>query len=304
MAFDTVTTADAGRRELRIGLLCAAFLLVIWSAFILMSRVGVRSNFPPADLLALRAGVGGIIMLPWLARSGFAGLPLGKVLLLSITAGIGFGAFSYAAFLFAPVAHASALQTATLPLNTAILAVVVLRERFSRGKQLGLLLIVTGVMLMGYESLSAGEPGQWRGDILFYLASFDWAVYSVFAQRWGVTARQALAFVYPVAAIIYLPIYFLLFEPQLFHASAGELVVQVVLQGVLANVLSLFAFTRVVEAFGASSTAMLTAAAPLVVTLSAIPLLHEVPTTLGWAGLACVIGGIIATITVLETRRA
>jgi drug/metabolite transporter (DMT)-like permease len=304
MSFDGVLAAGTGRRELRIGLLCAALLLAIWSSYTLLSRFGVKTNFPAADLMLLRVGVGGLIMMPWFLRIGLAGLSVGQVLFMALTAGIGFSASSYIAFSFAPAAHASVLQTATLPLNTAIFAVLVLGERFRRTKLLGLGLIVLGVVLMGYESLWAGEPGQWRGDVLFYFASLCWAVYSVFAQRWGVTPLQAAAIVYAVSALMYLPVYAVFFHPHFAEAPTGELVLQVILQGVLANLVSIFAFTRIVQAFGASSTAMLTAASPVVVALAAIPLLGEVPTALGWAGLASVVSGIIATMLVLETRRA
>jgi drug/metabolite transporter (DMT)-like permease len=69
-------------------------------------------------------------------------------------------------------------------------------------------------------------------------------------------------------------------------------------------VVSIFAFTRIMQAFGASSTAMLTAASPVVVALLAIVFLGEIPTALGWAGLVSVVLGIIATMLVLETRPA
>lgn len=295
---------EAGRRELRVGLLYALLLLGIWVSYILMSRFGLRTNFAPADLLALRVGVGGLVMLPWFVRGGLGGLTLGRAVVLAMTAGIGFGALSFNGFVLAHVSHAAALQTATLPLFTAALSVFVLGERFSLGKRIGLVLIVVGVVFIGYESLWRGEPGQWRGDILFASAALDWAVFAVLVQRWRVTPKQGASVVYVVSAILYLPVYFIGFEPRLLSAPVGELVVQGLLQGVISNLVSLFAFTRVMQAFGASSTAMLTAGSPLLVTLLAIPLLGEIPSALAWVGLVCVTAGIVATVMVLEPRRA
>jgi drug/metabolite transporter (DMT)-like permease len=304
MSSDIAVVHETGHREVRAGLLFAVLLLGIWAGYILLTRFGVRTSFAPADLLALRVGIGALVVLPWFVKRGFGGLNLVQALALALTAGIGFSAFSFVGFLFAPVSHASALQTATLPLFTAVLAVVVLKERFMRAKALGLALIVAGVGLLAYESLSKAETGQWRGDICFAAASFDWAIYSILAQRWRVTPRQASGVVYVMAALLYLPLYALFFPHRLLDAPLGELAVQAVLQGILSNVVSLFAFTRVVQAFGASSTAMLAAASPLMVTVLAIPLLGEIPTALAWAGLILMTFGIVATVLVLQPRRS
>lgn len=304
MAFDGVAAARAGRRERWIGLLCAFCLLAIWAAYILLTRLSVRTNFAPPDLLALRVGIGGLIMLPCFVRRGLGHLTLGQGTMLALTAGIGFGGLSYVGFVFAPVAHASALQTGALPLYTALLAMVVLGERFSRGKQVGLLLILLGVALMGYQSVSAGAPGQWRGDLLFSAASFAWAIYAVLAQHWHMRPLHTTSVVYVLSAALYLPVYLIAFHSRLLEVPLTELVVQALLQGVFANVASLFLFARVAQAFGAASTAMLTAAASLFVPALAILTLGEHPTALAWTGLICVAAGVIAAVMVVRPREA
>jgi len=64
----------------------------------------------------------------------------------------------------------------------------------------------------------------------------------------------------------------------------------------------MFAYVRVVVAFGAASTTMLTAAVPAAAVLLAIPLLGEVPSWIEVAGIACVSGGIAATLLALHRR--
>jgi len=302
MHVDGVVVAAAGRRERWIGFLCALLLLAIWAAYILMTRFSLRTHFAPADLLALRVGIGGVLVLPWFARRGLGHLKFRQALVLALPAGLGFGAFSYSGFVLAPVAHASALQTGALPLYVALLAMLLLHERYSPGKQLGLALIVIGVALMGYESVSSGAPGQWRGDILFSAASFSWAIYAVAAQCWNVRPLQATAVVYVISAALYLPVYLLFFEPKLFDAPWAELVIQALLQGVFANLLSLFLFARVSQAFGATSTAMLTATASLFVPALGIVTLGERPSLLAWTGLVCVAAGVVAAVIVAQPQ--
>lgn len=294
----------AERREIWIGVGCAVLVLVIWTSYVLLTRLGTRATFNPPDLLALRVGIAGVIMAPWFLRNGLGGLTLPQALVLALTAGIGFGALSYWALSLAPAAHGAALMTGALPLYTSILAMLVLGERFSRIKLAGLVLIVGGVFLMGYDSLSTGEPGHLPGDLLFTSASMSWAVYTVLAQRWRVRPLQAATVVYVVAAVLYLPVYFTVFDSRLPDAPLDELLLQAVLQGVLATLVSIFAFMRVVQALGASATTMLTAAAPGAITLLAIPLLGEIPSWLAVAGIGLVTLGIGATLLALRARVA
>jgi len=300
---DTATGVTADRRELWIGLGCAALLLAVWTGFILLSRFGVRTDFKPADLLALRLAVAGVIVLPLFLRHGFGRLPLRQGVALALTAGIGFPALSFIALTMAPVSHAGAVQTGTLPLYTAILAMIVMREYFGPIKLAGLGLIVVGVGFSGYESLSVGEPGQWLGDIFYTAASFVWACYTILAQRWRIKALQAVTVVYILSAAIFLPVYFLFFDVRLFSIPLATLLIQALLQGGLSTVISLLLFMRVVQSLGATSATMLTAAVPSAVTLLSIPMLGETPSWMAWTSIGFVTAGILATILSLQPRR-
>ena len=303
MAFDGMVPAEATRRERWIGLLCAFGFLAISAAYILVTRASERTNFAPPDLLALRVGIGGVIMLPWFLRLRLGHLRLGQATLLAMTGGIGFGALSFTGFVLAPVAHASALQTGALSLYTAVLAMLFVGERFGGGKLIGLGLIVLGVALMGYDSVTAGAPGQWRGDVLYSGASFAWAVFAVFSQRWDVRPVHAAAVVYVISAVLYLPVYVVAFAPKLLEAPLPELAVQALLQGVFANLGTMVLFTRVTQAFGATSSAMLTAAAALIVPAIGIVTLGERPSVLAWVGVVCVTVGVITAVLVVKPRK-
>src|SRR5258708_39856415 len=51
----------------------------IWSGWIVVARLGLRTNFTPWDIAALRFGVGGLLLLPYLWRKGVAIEPPGWV---------------------------------------------------------------------------------------------------------------------------------------------------------------------------------------------------------------------------------
>ena len=112
------------------GSLFAIAAVSMWAAWILAVRLGIRTNLTPWDITAIRFGVAGLILLPYLLKKGLAVDRLGWLGLAAILLG---GAptvlVSYGGLVFAPAAHAASLFTALIPLYVTILAAVVLGER-------------------------------------------------------------------------------------------------------------------------------------------------------------------------------
>ncbi len=288
------------RRELWIGLGCAALILTVWTSFHVLGRLGVKSSFDPADLAAIRIGCGALLMVPFFLRRGMGELTVFQGASLALTAVIGFTVCAFWGLTLAPVSHSVVLMTGSAPLLTAILSVIFLRERFSNMKLLALALIVAGLGVVGMAGLKSGEPDAWIGDILFLMASLSWAVYTILAQRWKVPAVQTTAVVYVFSAIAFMPVYFIFFDSRIPYAPMDELVLQVVMQGIFSSVLSIMAYTRMVRALGSSAGAMLTAAVPVTATFAAIPVIGEYPDFASMIGVAIVTGGLIVTLLTLR----
>jgi drug/metabolite transporter (DMT)-like permease len=62
---------------------------------------------------------------------GLSPLPLRQTLVLGLFAGL-FSPLAYTAFFFAPAAHGAVLMPGTLPLSTALFAMLILNERFTK----------------------------------------------------------------------------------------------------------------------------------------------------------------------------
>ena len=103
----------------------------IWSGWIVVARLGLRTSLTPWDIAALRFGVAGLILLPYVFRKGLAFDRLGWLGLAAIVLG---GAapvfFANSGLLFAPAAHAGALFPGVMPLMVTLLAAALLREEF------------------------------------------------------------------------------------------------------------------------------------------------------------------------------
>src|SRR3954463_2214544 len=88
------------------GSLCGLAAVSIWSGWIVIARLGLRTSLTPWDIAALRFGVAGALLLPYLARHGLALARLGWTGVAAIVLG---GAapvfFTNTGLLFAPAAH-------------------------------------------------------------------------------------------------------------------------------------------------------------------------------------------------------
>ena len=132
----------------------------IWASWIVAVRLGIRTSLTPWDIAAIRFGVAGLILLPYLLKKGLAVDRLGWAGLAAIMVGGGapMVLVAYGGLLFAPSAHAASLYTALIPLYVAILAAVVLGETFTAAKRIGLVLIVAGVL--GIVWVAGGTIGS------------------------------------------------------------------------------------------------------------------------------------------------
>src|SRR5882757_7016543 len=92
------------------GALYGVAAVTIWSGWIVVARLGLRSSLTPWDIAALRFGVAGLLLLPYVVRKGIAVERLGWIGLAAIVLGGGAPVLlANAGLLFAPAAHAGAL---------------------------------------------------------------------------------------------------------------------------------------------------------------------------------------------------
>lgn len=111
------------------------------------ARVSARGHLSPFDIVFVRFAFAGLVALAVLVVRGrwllarLAPEPrvtLGRAAALAASAGLGYCSLAYSGFFFAPVSHAVVLMTGSLPLYTALLAALLVGERFQRARLAGL----------------------------------------------------------------------------------------------------------------------------------------------------------------------
>ncbi|WP_187399244.1 DMT family transporter [Bradyrhizobium paxllaeri] len=157
------TTAEYVR-----GALYGLAAVSIWSGWIVVARVGLKTSLTPWDIAALRFGVAGLLLLPYVLNKGLVLERLGWVGLAAIVLGAGAPVLlANAGLLFAPAAHAGALFPGVMPLAVALLATVILHEPFTDAKKIGFALILLGVLGVAWGAGDAIGSGQTIGHALF-----------------------------------------------------------------------------------------------------------------------------------------
>src|SRR5271168_1748717 len=158
------------------GALYGLSAVCIWAAFIVVSRLGVRTSLTPWDVAAIRYVVAGILLAPYLIRKGLAVDRLGWTGVAVVTAGCGAPTVLLvnAGLLLAPAAHGGALFPGVMPLMVATLAAPALGEAFTSRKTMGLILIVLGAICIVWTSGGTIGTRQNIGDLFFLCAGLAW----------------------------------------------------------------------------------------------------------------------------------
>lgn len=265
----------ANSREFTIGIACALAVVVLWSSFHLVSRIGVQTSLTPYDLVTLRVGIAGLIMIPVLVRLGLGHLRLWQAVILALIAGPGFGLTAFSGYQFAPAAHGAAILAGAIPLFAVPIAAMVLGERLSVGKSLGLLAIVAGIVFLIFDSFTGFDNELWRGDVLFLGGALAWAAVAVLARAWRVEPVRGTAIAAVISMIVFVPIHFAFLPTRLDVVPLIDVAGQAVFHGLLSMVISMLLFTRAVSLLGASLTTMITASVPATAAVAAAILLDE-----------------------------
>jgi drug/metabolite transporter (DMT)-like permease len=266
----------------------------IWSGWIVVARLGLKSSLTPWDIAALRFGVAGLLLLPYIRINGLALDRLGWIGLVAIVLGGGAPVlFANAGLMFAPAAHAGALFPGVMPLMVALLAAAFLREPFTAAKKVGFFLILAGAFAIAWQAGGdAIESRQTIGHLLFLGSALAWACYTVAMRRARLGGLHAAAIAAVGALALYLPAYLLAAGARLASAPWGDIALQAFVQGILTAIVSLIFYGRAVSILGASSGAAFAALSPAMTAVMAIPILGEWPSAMDWIAIAAISVGV------------
>lgn len=289
-----VSHPENPQANLYAGVLFALGAVSIWSAWMAITRLGVKTSLTALDITMLRFLVAGLLLLPVVVKKGLAFDRLGGFGLLVLISGAGapYALVAASGLVYAPAAHAGTLIPGAMPLFVAVILALLLKERFSVQKKLGYGLIFSGLLsVVGYSALIA-EDGYLLGHLLFVLAAFMWACYTYVLRRSGLEPLHATA-ILALGSLLMLAPFYLWYSGLAFtKAPIEELVAHALFQGVLSTMVALYFYAKAVSILGTARGASFAALVPGFAALFAIPILGEWPSLIDWLGIAAVTLGV------------
>jgi drug/metabolite transporter (DMT)-like permease len=192
----------------------------------------------------------------------------------------------------APASEAGPLLTGSLPFFVVVISLM-LGERVSRTRLTGVALITLGALAITGSGLLALDQGHWRGHLIILGAAMSWSIYTVAFRRSGLSAVQAAACVSLWSTLLLIPFGAPRIIAALEVAAPAALMQQVLLQGLVAGVLSLLTYTTAVKYLGPSRATAITALTPATATLAAVFVLGEVPGLVEATGSLLIICGVL-----------
>ena len=300
MATDTVA---AGRQEPNtaqdtnpaLGIASAVVIVFIWSGWLIVSKVGAESALTIFDIAGLRFGLSGLVSLPIvLYFKPWRGMPVHRMVVIAILAGVPYVLLGYAAFTFAPAAYGGVFMNGVLPAMTLGLGWVWLKERPRAAQVGGAALIITGALLAAFEAITSAASGAWIGALLFLVAAAWFSVYLVLNRLWRVRPLQVLLVLSVLSGLIYVPIWFFFLPSNLAEAPTSQILLQGTYQ-MLPNLVGLNLLTLAVRHVGASASAAIMSAVPSLGAILGWVLLNEALGPMTWAGIVVLSLGILLT---------
>jgi drug/metabolite transporter (DMT)-like permease len=267
---------------------------LIWAGFPAITKLAMASDALTAwDVTALRFGVAGLILLPAFWRRGLGRLRWPAALLLACGAGAPYVLLTAGGLAFAPAGHMGVITPSCMLLFATLGSRLLLRDPLHTGRVAGVLTILGGIVMLGWDGLTNHGEQTWLGDLMFVMGGFFWASYTIGSRVWSVEPFHTTAVVAVLSMLVYLPGYAAFAESQLSTAPWTEIAIQAVFQGLLSAIVALLLYTRAVAILGAARGAVFAALVPSFSLLLAIPLLREIPTPLQLVGVVLVTIGMV-----------
>jgi drug/metabolite transporter (DMT)-like permease len=274
----TIASAAPAARSRGTAWLAVALGVLIAASYPAVSRIAVTGSLTPQDLLVLRFGVSGAILLPWLLMRAPAvpGAVWRMSVPLSFLQGWGAAACVLYGLQYTSAARASALFQGSLSLWVALVAFALFRLRPQRATLIGLGVIAAGtVLLVSSGSVAAVHPRRWLGDLLMLCAPLLASGYLIYVQRTRLDPVTGVALVAVISALFVIPWALWNGQSTLAQAPLAEIAWQVFFQGVLIGCVGMLCLHHGVLGLGSQAVGAALAMVPVLGLVFSALVAHE-----------------------------
>ncbi len=272
--------------------------VTIYGTNFAISRHGIQNGMTPNDMTFVRFLLAGMILLPLFLRAGWrdcAGIGWGRGLVLTVMSGLPMTLMMMQGLAWSPAAHGAAIGPGTVTVIGAIGGWLIFGNRPGWTVILGILIVVAGLAMIGLAASTSGSRDVLLGDLCFLGVGLVWGGYPLMLQLWKVDPLRATAVLSVLSAVAFTPWYLLAGQGNLLNVPFWVVALHAVNQGLINVVIGLWLWGFAVREVGAALSGRFPPLIPVIGTLTAIPLLGEIPGFLQWLGIGLIVGGLMVT---------
>ncbi|HVI46372.1 MAG TPA: EamA family transporter [Chitinophaga sp.] len=276
------------------GFISIIVVMLIWGSSFTVTKV-VVTEVQPFIFATLRHIIASIVLLPFYLihrKKVTQPLPYGKLALMGLT-----GITVYYCFFNSAMsritASTGALVEGLIPVVIAVLAALILKEHLHKKTVTGIVLSVTGVILVGFVG-TAHQPGNtFLGSFLMVCAVLLWGMYTMLSRS---LKSSDIVVVTSVSTFIgtafLLPVFFWEIYQHGMPVISTKAWVGMTYLGCFSSALAYFLYNRALESLPAAQVGNFLNLNPVIGALIAYLFLKDTITSLQLAGAVLVLAGI------------
>ncbi len=277
MPRNSAVAATSTTESRLIGVTAALATVMVWAAWLIVTRYAMTSDFTAVDIGLLRFAVPFALLAPiWLKRGIW---PKGLSLVNGVTMLVGSGAFYTLlvanALQFVPASHVGILLPGVMGVWAVLIAVLLFGERPGWVRLTGYGMVITGIVL-----LAVLKPGHATGDTILYgyglvsVGALMWACYTHAMRQSGLGALEAAAFV-GFWSFVIMAVVAVFTGTNLAEAPMDDVLLLLVIQGLLAGCVAAVTYGLAVRHIGSTGASAFGSMTPALTALGGVFLLGE-----------------------------
>ncbi len=281
------------------GVIYGVITVLIWAAFPIFTKISLDQSLTPVDVSSVRYLTAGALLLPFLLRKGLQGLPPLALLVIVCGAGAPYLITASYGLKLSSASHFGLVTPSCMLLFTTLGSIWLQGERLTANRFLGIGLVLSGLLLVALDSLTSSEASL-EGDLLFVLAGFLWASYTLALRQWSIEPLHATALVSACSMMLCLPLMLLGSGSQLASMPWHLLGLHALYQGAFSAIIALVFYSKAVGLLGPSKGAVFGALVPGMALMLAVLFLDEPATYYQYLGVVIIFLGVMVTLEMLK----
>jgi drug/metabolite transporter (DMT)-like permease len=299
------------KKDYYTGIALAVMATLIWSGNFVISR-GVSQQIPPVSLAFYRWALATLLIAPLALRKFKEEKEVVRknwkylfwVALTGITL---FNTFVYVAGHYTSAINMALIGTTSSPIFATIMAVIFLKERLNAFRIIGILLCVTGIILLlskgNWENLASFTFSV--GDLWVLAGALAFAIYNILVRKKpaDISAVNFLFVIFLFGSILLFPAYLTEFNITGPVQWNRYLIGSIIYLGLGTSVISFLCWNAALQKLGTGTTVLFGNLIPIFSTLEAVWLLGEKINSIHLMSGLLVIGGLIIANTMQNRNR-